>query len=174
MSADRMNINAVNAMPAADFVAAFGEIAEHSPWVAEAAARTRPYASRDAMVEAFQRAVLDAGESARLRLLEAHPDLAGKAAIGGQLTADSRKEQAGAGLDRLTPEEFTRFHALNFAYRVRFEIPFIYAVRGATKQQILQAFEARANGTLLEERLTALAQVLRIIRFRLEDRVEGP
>lgn len=173
MSADRLPLAAVNAMAPADFVALFGDIAEHSAWVAEKAARTRPFASRDAMVEAFQRAVLDADEPARLRLLEAHPDLAGKAAIAGSLTADSRREQAGAGLDRLTAEEFTRFHALNFAYRVRFEIPFIYAVRGATKQQILQAFEARANGTVLEERLTALAQVLRIIRFRLEDRVEG-
>ena len=173
MSAERLSLSAVNAMPAADFAAAFGDIAEHSPWVAETAARARPFASREAMVEAFQRAVVDAGDAALLKLLEAHPDLAGKAAIAGNLTADSRREQAGAGLDRLTPEEFTRFHALNFAYRVRFEIPFIYAVRGATKQQILQAFEARANGTVLEERLTALAQVLRIIRFRLEDRVDG-
>lgn len=173
MSEDRLSLAAVNAMGPADFVAVFGEIAEHSPWVAEAAARSRPYASRETMVEAFQRAVLDAGEAARLALLEAHPDLAGKAAIAGNLTADSRREQAGAGLDKLTAEEFTRFHALNFAYRVRFEIPFIFAVRGATKQQILQAFEARASGTVLEERLTALAQVLRIIRFRLEDRVEA-
>src|SRR4051794_3560140 len=131
MPEDCLSLATANAMPAAEFAAAFGAIAEHSPWVAEAAARARPFVSRDAMVEAFQRAVLEGGEGARLSLLEAHPDLAGKAAIAGNLTADSRREQAGAGLDKLTPEEFTRFHALNFAYRVRFEIPFIFAVRGA-------------------------------------------
>ena len=112
-------------------------------------------------------------EGEQTALLAAHPDLAGRAAIAGDLTADSAGEQAGAGLDRLTPEEFARFTALNDAYRARFGIPFIVAVRGADKTAILAAFENRVGGHPPEERLTAIAQVLRIVRFRLEDRVAG-
>ena len=163
----------VNAMDAADFVAAFGGIAEHTPWVAARAAAARPFADRPVMVAAFQRAILDAGEGEQTALLAAHPDLAGRAAIAGDLTAESAGEQAGAGLDTLTPEEFARFTALNAAYRARFGIPFIVAVRGADKRAILAAFENRVGGTAQEERLTAIAQVLRIVRFRLEDRVAG-
>ncbi len=163
----------VNAMDDSAFVATFGGIAEHTPWVAARAGGSRPFADRSAMVAAFQRAVLDAAPDEQTALLAAHPDLAGRAAIAGDLTADSAGEQAGAGLDRLTAEEFARFTALNDAYRARFGIPFIFAVRGADKAAILAAFENRAGGTPAEERLTAIAQVLRIVRFRLEDRVAG-
>lgn len=171
MATAPLTLAAVNAMPAAAFAAAFGDIAEHSPWVAERAAAARPFASRDALLAAFQAAILAAGEGEQSALLSAHPDLAGRAARAGALTADSTREQAGAGLDTLTDEEFARFTALNGAYRERFGIPFIVAVRGATKHAILAAFENRVGGTMAEERLTALAQVLRIVRFRLEDRV---
>jgi 2-oxo-4-hydroxy-4-carboxy-5-ureidoimidazoline decarboxylase len=173
MGAAPLTVAAVNAMPADAFAAAFGDIAEHSPWVAERAAAARPFASRAAVVEAFQGAILAAGEGEQTALLAAHPDLAGRAARAGALTADSTREQAGAGLDALTEEEFARFTTLNDAYRARFGMPFIVAVRGATKHTILAAFENRVGGTPLEERLTALAQVLRIVRFRLEDRVKA-
>jgi 2-oxo-4-hydroxy-4-carboxy-5-ureidoimidazoline decarboxylase len=158
-------------MSPADFVAAFGGIAEHSPWVAEAAAAGRPFATRAAMVAAFQAAIGDAGAEAQRALLVAHPDLAGRAAIAGDLTDDSRREQAGAGLDRLTPEEFARFTVLNTAYRERFGIPFIFAVRGADKHRILAAFEQRIGNAADVELATALSQVCRIVAFRLEDRV---
>ncbi|MBN9021165.1 MAG: 2-oxo-4-hydroxy-4-carboxy-5-ureidoimidazoline decarboxylase [Rhizobiales bacterium] len=158
-------------MPTPDFVAVFGGIAEHSPWVAEAAAARRPFASRAAMVAAFQDAIGEAGAEAQRALLVAHPDLAGRAAIAGDLTDDSRREQAGAGLDRLTPEEFGRFTVLNTAYREKFGIPFIFAVRGADKHRILAAFEARIGNAADVELATALSQVCRIVAFRLEDRV---
>jgi 2-oxo-4-hydroxy-4-carboxy-5-ureidoimidazoline decarboxylase len=163
----------VNAMPLSDFVAAFGDVAEHSPWVAEAAEKARPFSDREDMIAAFA-AVIQAADRARQRdLLLAHPDLAGRAAIAGELTADSRREQAGAGLDRLTPEEFARFSELNAAYRARHGIPFILAVRGATKNEIIAACAARTPNDPDEELRTAIAQVCRIVRFRLEDRVRG-
>jgi 2-oxo-4-hydroxy-4-carboxy-5-ureidoimidazoline decarboxylase len=162
---------AINGLSDTRFVETFGGIAEHSPWVAARAALDRPFADRAAMIRAFQEAVLAAEPERQLALLEAHPDLAGRAAIAGELTAESTSEQAGAGLDRLTPEEFARFTELNAAYRARFGFPFIVAVRGAGKHQILDSFAARVGGTPEEERITALAQVLRILRFRLEDRV---
>lgn len=168
-----LTIETVNGLSDTAFVAAFGGIAEHSAWVAERAAFKRPFTGHGAMVRAFQDAVLSAEPERQMQLLAAHPDLAGRAAIAGELTAESTSEQAGAGLDRLTAEEFERFTALNAAYRARFSFPFIFAVRGATKHQILESFSARVGGTPQEERLTALAQVLRILRFRLEDRVAG-
>jgi 2-oxo-4-hydroxy-4-carboxy-5-ureidoimidazoline decarboxylase len=161
----------INDMSVADFVAHFGDVAEHSPWVAENAAAARPFLSRDGMVAAFVSAVERAGEVRQRALLVAHPDLAGRAAVAGDLTADSRREQAGAGLDRLTPDEFARFTAMNEGYRRRNGIPFIFAVRGATKHDILAGFEARKDNPPEVEFRTALDQVARIIRFRLEDRV---
>jgi 2-oxo-4-hydroxy-4-carboxy-5-ureidoimidazoline decarboxylase len=160
-------------MTEAEFVAAFGGIAEHSPLVAERAARRRPFATRAAMIEAFQAAIGEAGAEEQRALLVAHPDLAGRAAIAGDLTADSKREQAGAGLDRLTAEEFARFTVLNTAYRERFGIPFIFAVRGADKRKILAAFEARIGNAPDVEFATALEQVCRIVSFRLEDRIVG-
>ncbi len=165
-----VSLDAVNAMDAAAFVAAFGDVAEHSPWVAGRAAAARPFASREAAVAAFEAAMRGAGEAAQLALIRAHPDLAGRARIA-DLAEDSRREQAGAGLDRLSPEEFARFTALNDAYRARFGFPFIFAVKGATKEMILAAFEARVGNDPAAEFETALAQVARIFRFRLEDRI---
>ena len=160
-------------MALADFCATFGDVAEHSPWVAERAAGARPFADRDAVVAAFAAALRGAAREERLAVLRAHPDLAGRAAVAGDLTEDSLREQAGAGLDRLTPEEFDRFTALNAAYRERFGIPFIFAVKGATRDMILAAFEERiANGREAELE-NATDNVCRIMRFRIEDRVAG-
>lgn len=167
-----LKIGEINAMSAADFVGAFGDIAEHSPWVAEAAARARPFVDREAMISAFVSAIQSAGTERQLGLVLAHPDLAGRAAIAGKLTEDSKREQAGAGLDRLSIEEYKRFNELNSAYRERHGIPFILAVRGATKHDIIAACAARTPNDPNEEFATAVAQVCRIVRFRLEDRVE--
>ncbi|MGH6874889.1 MAG: 2-oxo-4-hydroxy-4-carboxy-5-ureidoimidazoline decarboxylase [Aestuariivirgaceae bacterium] len=167
----RKSLTEINAMPPERFVRCFGDVAEHAAWVAEAAAKARPFASRSAMVEAFAEAVRDAEPELQLALLRAHPDLAGKAARAGAITADSRREQSRAGLDSLDPEEFARLTALNERYRKSFGFPFILAVKGATKQQILAAFESRIGNSPEAERATALSQVLRIIGFRLEERV---
>jgi 2-oxo-4-hydroxy-4-carboxy-5-ureidoimidazoline decarboxylase len=159
----------INAMSEAAFVASLGDIAEHSPWVAEKARLKRPFATRDDLIAAFERAMQEAPPAAQLALIRAHPDLATKA----KLTQDSTNEQAGAGLDRLTKEEFARFTALNDAYKKRFGFPFIFAVKGATKGQILAAFETRVANSPDVEFATALAQIARIFRFRLEDRVSA-
>ncbi len=161
----------VNAMSAAEFVDCFGDVAEHSPWVAEKAFGSAPFADRDAVIAAFENAMMAAGETERLRLVRAHPDLAGKAAIAGDLADESRKEQAGAGLDTLSPEEFSRFTDLNDRYRKKFGFPFIFAVRGSTRHMILDAFEDRIGNSRETEFSIALQQVARIFRFRLEDRI---
>lgn len=166
-----LDIAAVNALSPADFVARFGDVAEHSPWVAEAAATLRPFATREAMIEAFAAAVAAAPHEARLALIRAHPDLAGKAARAGAMAEDSKREQAGVGLDSLTEAEYARFTDLNDRYRTRFGFPFIFAVKGATKTMILDAFEARLVNDPETEFATALAQIERIFRFRLEDRI---
>lgn len=168
-----LTLDAVNAMSPGEFVAALGDIAEHSPFVAEAAAGAGPFADRAALVEAFQHVVAELPEERLVSLLQVHPDLAGRAHRAGLLARDSADEQTGAGLDSLTDEEFARFASLNTAYRARFGFPFILAVRGADKHRILDAFATRVGGSRREELMTATAQVLRIMRFRLEDRVAG-
>ena len=162
-----MTLDEVNRLTEAEFVRRFGDVAEHSPWVAARAAATRPFASRAAMVEAFAAAVAAAGRDECLALIRAHPDLATRA----RLTEDSTREQAGAGLDTLTAAEFARFTRLNDSYKARFGFPFIFAVKGATKHQILASFEERVTRAPEAEFATAITQVCRIFRFRIEDRV---
>lgn len=157
----------VNAMTPAEFIEAFGDVAEHSPWVAREAAAFRPFASREELVEAFAWALRSANRDAQLALIRAHPDLATRA----RLTDDSTREQAGAGLNALTADEFARFTRLNDAYKAKFAFPFIFAVKGATKDMILAAFETRVNNTPEVEFRTALEQISRIFSFRIEDRV---
>lgn len=164
-----MTLDAANQLSLDDFTILFGDIAEHSPWVARHAGSARPFASREAAVQAFADAVRAASHAAQLALIRAHPDLATKA----RLTDDSTREQAGAGLNTLTPDEFARFTHLNDSYKARFDFPFIFAVKGATKHQILAAFAERINNTPDDEFATALAQIARIFRFRIEDRVSA-
>ena len=168
---NRMSIESVNALDAGAFADRFGDVAEDSPWVAEAAFEARPFADREGLIAAFAAAVRTAPRDAQLTLLRAHPDLAGRAAVAGDIAEASRREQAGAGLDRLTAEELVRFQDLNARYRERFGFPFIHAVKGATKEAILAAFEDRVGNDAESERTTALANVERIVRFRIEDRV---
>jgi 2-oxo-4-hydroxy-4-carboxy-5-ureidoimidazoline decarboxylase len=162
-----ISVAAVNALTVEAFVEAFGDIAEHSPWVALGAAGTRPFADREAMVAAFVDAMSAAPEAAQLALVRAHPDLATRA----RLTDDSRREQAGAGLDTLNAEEFARFTHLNELYKAKFDFPFIFAVKGATKHQIIRSFATRLNNSPEDEFAMALMQIGRILRFRIEDRV---
>lgn len=153
-----------------DFVVRFGGVFEHSPWVAERAydaGVSEPFTAggvHAALCAAFRAA----DEAERMAVLRAHPDLAGKLAIAGELTEDSRKEQAGAGLDRLTADEHARFTALNSAYVEKFGFPFIIAVKGLNKDDIIGAFEARINNDRNAEFATASAQVERIALLRLK------
>ncbi|WP_247891771.1 2-oxo-4-hydroxy-4-carboxy-5-ureidoimidazoline decarboxylase [Azospirillum argentinense] len=157
-------------MDRASFVARFGGVFEHSPWVAEGAwdAGNRPD-DADGLHAAMVAVLRAADHGRKLALLNAHPDLAGRLALRGELTADSTAEQASAGLDRCTPEEFARFTELNDAYKARFGFPFILAVKGRSRADILEAFETRLSNGPEEEFATALAQVERITWLRLKD-----
>lgn len=139
---------------------------EHSPWV-EARADALP-SSGDRWTD-LMAVVHDATLEEQLALIRAHPELAGKAAIDRTLTDASAAEQASAGLDRLTPQEFDRFHALNAAYRERFDFPFIICVRLSSKEAILAAMEDRLGHSRDEEIATALEQIGEIVRLRLKD-----
>jgi 2-oxo-4-hydroxy-4-carboxy-5-ureidoimidazoline decarboxylase len=138
---------------------------EHSPWV-EARADARP-SSGDRHAD-LMAVVRDATPDEQLALIRAHPELAGKVAIGGTLTEASAAEQASAGLDRLTPAEFDRFHALNAAYRAKFGFPFVICVRLTDKAGILAAMERRLGNDRETEIATALEQIGEIVRLRLE------
>ncbi|MEX0852065.1 MAG: 2-oxo-4-hydroxy-4-carboxy-5-ureidoimidazoline decarboxylase [Bauldia sp.] len=164
-------LDAVNRMDEATFVATFGDVAEHAPWVAAEAAGARPFATREAMIDAFAAVVADAAPDRQRQLLLAHPDLAGKAAIAGELTQDSRREQKGAGLDRLTADEHARFTELNTAYRERHGIPFILAVRGAGKDEIMTSCQERLRNRPQAEFARAIGEVECIIQYRIEERV---
>jgi 2-oxo-4-hydroxy-4-carboxy-5-ureidoimidazoline decarboxylase len=165
----QISLSQINAMDRGEFVDRFGDVAEKSSWVAEAAAKTRPYANREAMIEAFAKAVRSAAVADQLELLRAHPDLASKARA---ITDVSRLEQKGAGLEALSENEFDRFEELNARYRASFGFPFILAVKGATKEQILAAFEQRIGNSQDAELDNAIEQVCRILRFRIEERVQ--
>lgn len=155
----------------AAFVARFGGVYEHSPWIAERAFDAGLGADADTP-EGLARRLMEIVEAApsewRLALLRAHPELAGKLALRGELTADSTAEQASARLDQCSPEELARFTELNAAYGDRFGFPFIIAVRGLTRADILAAFKRRVSNTREAELRTALDQVHKIARLRLE------
>ncbi|MFC3283825.1 2-oxo-4-hydroxy-4-carboxy-5-ureidoimidazoline decarboxylase [Litchfieldella rifensis] len=158
----------------ADFVGRFGDIYEHSPWVAEETwdnGLTHDQDTPSGLASAMGAVLAAASAERQLEVIRAHPDLAGKAALAGDLTDDSTREQAGAGLDQCTPEELARFERLNDAYKARFGFPFVMAVRGNDRHAILAAFETRLHNSPDEERRTAIEQINRIARLRLEDRV---
>ena len=163
-----MTLDGINGFDKGTFVAAFGDVFEHSPWVAERAYARAPFASGDDLHDAMCQAMRAAGTAEQLALIRAHPQLAGKAAIRGELTEASNREQRGAGLDQCSPEEFADLTALNTAYDEKFGFPFIIAVKGLTKDDILAAFETRIANARDQEFDTACQQVEKIARLRLE------
>jgi 2-oxo-4-hydroxy-4-carboxy-5-ureidoimidazoline decarboxylase len=163
----------INAMPAADFVAALGDVFEHAPWVAERAAAGRPYASAAALHAGLMQAVHGADRARQLAFLRGHPELGGKLARAGTMTEASRSEQGGLGLDRLDEEEFARFERLNAAYRERFGFPFIICVRRHTRASILAEFERRLRNDADTEVVAALDEIGCITRLRLDAKIRG-
>ncbi|MFT3735364.1 MAG: 2-oxo-4-hydroxy-4-carboxy-5-ureidoimidazoline decarboxylase [Rhodocyclaceae bacterium] len=161
----------LSALPQDGFVQALEGIFEHSPWVAARAWMQRPFASREALLEALCSAMLSATHDEQLALIRAHPELAGKAAVRGELTAESTREQAGARLDACSPQEFERLQALNSAYGEKFGFPFILAVRGYDRTQIIACFAERLANDVEKEFGEALRQITRIARLRIEERV---
>ncbi|MFC4809572.1 2-oxo-4-hydroxy-4-carboxy-5-ureidoimidazoline decarboxylase [Paenibacillus sp. GCM10023250] len=158
----------LNTLSRERFVGELGAIFEHSPWVAERIWPYRPFRSLRELYEAMMHVVDEAPEEQALALLRAHPDLASRAAM----TDESAAEQRAAGLDALTPDEYGRFAALNAAYAAKHGFPFIIAVRGKTKVDILAAMTRRLENDGRLERRQALAEVGRIAELRLRERVE--
>lgn len=168
----RMTLDMVNSLDGSSFADRFDGLVEQSRWVAEVAATERPFASLAAFHAAIVKTLHTATSEDRLAVLDAHPDLAGRAALAGDLAPDSRDEQAAAGLDHLTEEELARFHKLNDSYRSRFGFPFIMAVRNANKHQILAAFAHRITNSPAVEEETAIDEVGKIVWMRLLTQVE--
>ncbi|HEX7328743.1 MAG TPA: 2-oxo-4-hydroxy-4-carboxy-5-ureidoimidazoline decarboxylase [Casimicrobiaceae bacterium] len=166
---DRITLDALNRFDEAAFTRALGEVFEHSPWVAAEAWRERPFADVGALHHAMAARVLAAPRERRLALLRAHPELAGREARAGALTASSAAEQSGAGLTALSRDEALRIARLNAEYRARFGFPFIIAVKNYTKRGILREFERRLANDPETELDTCVAQVCEIGLIRLEE-----
>ena len=153
-----------------DFVEKYGGIYEHSPWVAE---RVEAQFGNEVTDTSFLARVMadcvdNASTEMQLELIRAHPDLAGKAQVAGELTADSTEEQSRAGLDQCSTEEYEQFQSLNDAYKEKFGFPFVMAVRNSNRREILDAFEARLGNDYDLEFETALEQIHLIAQLRLE------
>jgi 2-oxo-4-hydroxy-4-carboxy-5-ureidoimidazoline decarboxylase len=154
------------------FVARFGGVYEHSPWVAEAAWCERPFRGLSELHAAMESAVNAASDERKIELIRAHPDLVGKAAVAGELTPESEREQASARLNRLSPEEYEAFTQMNRSYREKFGMPLIFCVREHSKGSILKAAEQRRGNSKEEEIEMTLAEISKIARLRLEDLIE--
>ena len=163
-----------------EFVARYGGVYEHSAWVAEQAFSIVAAESRAEDIEAALAARVDAADrDTKLALIRAHPDLAGKAAVRGELTGDSTDEQKSAGIDQCSAQEFESFQALNARYKEKFGFPFVMAVRDRNRQDILRSFAERLENDLPTEFDTAIREIHEIARLRLRaihsnDRPEGP
>lgn len=162
----------LNAYSVPDFVARFGGVFEHSPWIAETAAQLRPFAGLADLHEKMTMLVAQSSPEAQLALIEAHPDLAGRLAKLGQLTAESTKEQAAAGLSQSDEATLAKITELNTAYRDKFGFPFIICARLNNVSTIIEAMSQRVNHDRGAEIETALSEIYKIARLRLEDIVE--
>jgi OHCU decarboxylase len=164
----RLTIERVNALGDAEFVETFGPLFQGPPWPTEEAAKARPFDSLYAMRHALHSALFEASPERQLELIRSYPDLAPRIALGPQSSVD----QAFAGLNRLTPEEYDEFDALNEAYREKFGFPFIVCVREHTKETIFASFRRRVEDTPLQERPAALVEIAKIANLRMLDFVE--
>ncbi len=162
----------LNACSAEEFVGRIGGIFEHSPWIAEAAATRRPFAGPDDLLAAMEEAVWKSPPEKQLGLIRSHPDLAGRLARMGKLTAESSREQNAAGLAAADDAAIARIGELNAAYRSRFGFPFIICARLNTVDTIVAAMERRLKSEPLGEQSAALEEIFQIARLRLADIVE--
>ncbi|NHO31094.1 2-oxo-4-hydroxy-4-carboxy-5-ureidoimidazoline decarboxylase [Acetobacter fallax] len=159
----------VNRMDEETFVATFGALYEHSQWIAQEVFDRRPFGDTDGLLSAFRQVVSEASEEKQLALVREHPELARRAGVDATLTKASQSEQASAGLDRLTPEEYAHFNVLNTAYRERFAMPFVICVRLSDKGLILSEMARRVKNTPAAELRMALAEIDKIAALRSAD-----
>lgn len=169
-----VELETLNRADKSAFIDALGEIYEKSPWVAERAFARRPFATLTALTETMAAVVDAASREEKLALVCNHPDLAGKAARAGALTASSTAEQGALGLDRLSDAEYARFEKLNGVYADKFGFPFVICVRRQTRDAILGSFERRCANLPDDELKTALREIDHIAALRIADHVKGP
>ena len=162
-------MTAPSSLSRGDFVAKFGGVFEHSAWIAEVAWDAGLDEAADSvggLVAAMETVMRAAGSDRQLALVRAHPDLAGRLAVSGDLTTESTAEQASAGLDHCTPDEFEQFQSYNDKYWGKFDFPFVMAVTGSSRAEILEAFARRLENSPEAELQTALAEIVKIARIR--------
>ena len=172
MQTQQLTLAQINAFDQHQFVSALSSLFEGPPWIVTETWQLRPFLSRAHFYQALCDVMYQAPVERKIALLQAHPDLVGRAALAGTLTPASTSEQAVAGLNHLTAEEIVNFHHLNTAYRDRFGFPFVICARENKKASILAGFAARLQHTRDEEIPIALAEVAKICSFRLHDLVQ--
>ncbi len=166
---NHFSISQINQFSREQFIETFGKVFENSPWIAEAIWPERPFKDLQNLHAALCKTVFAAGENPQLELIQAHPDLVGRAALSGNLTAESKREQTSAGLGDLTPEEIVLFQKNNRAYREKFGFPFVICARLNKKEAILHGFETRLKNSREEEIRAALEEISKIAYLRLQD-----
>jgi OHCU decarboxylase len=169
MTRSSLTLEQINAADRDTFVALLGWVFEGSPWVAAGAWAGRPFADRTALHRALCAVMWAAPVAQQIALIQAHPDLVGRAARAGTLTPESTREQAAAGLDRLTPDEQATFAQYNARYWDTFGFPFVICARENKKESILAGFAARLEHSRQEEIATALTEIGKIAWLRLAD-----
>ena len=161
-------INKINKLPKSDFIKVFGNIFESSSWISEELYKLKPFDGFEELSTKILDIFENATKESQIKILRAHPDLANKTKIG-SLTADSKNEQNSAGLDKCTPEEFDEFKNFNFKYKKKFGFPFIFAVKGKSKLEILTSFRKRISCDINVEFEEAKKQVKKIASLRLNE-----
>ena len=164
-----MLLTQLNSLQRDEFVRVVGPVFEHSPWIADLTWPKRPFADVEQLHHELMSVVRSAGEERQVELIQAHPDLVGRAALVGTLTAESNREQASAGLDRLSVEEIAAFQKNNEAYREKFGFPFVICARLNKREAILKGFETRLKNSRAQEIHAALEEIGKIARLRLQD-----
>ncbi len=171
MSTQQITLQEINRLDQEQFVAVLGMLFEGPPWIATQSWHARPFATRTQLYQTLCDVMYNASLEQQIALLQAHPDLVGRAALAGTLTPASTNEQASAGLNKLSPEEITTFTQLNQTYQNRFGFPFVICARENKKDSILTGFSTRLHHSRTQEIEVALAEVAKICFFRLQDTV---
>lgn len=165
-----MKLNELNTKPTSQFLELIGGALEGELWLAERIIEHRPFTTVNSLFSAFENVINDATEQEKIRLIASHPDLA--PTVDTILSESSIQEQASAGLNKLTPQEYDTFHRLNTQYHQQFGFPFVICARENTKSTILEKFEARLSNARSQEIEIGIAEILKIIRLRLNNLIE--
>lgn len=172
-SQKRYAISELNKLERESFVQKIGPVFEQSPWIAETTWQKRPFTNLKNLHRALCKTVKNSGEGKQLALIRSHPDLVGRAALAGTLTHESTGEQAGAGLNKLSPEEIALFQKNSAAYKKKFSFPFVICARLNKKEAILNGFQRRLENSREHEIQAALEEIFKIAELRLRDLISN-